>query len=535
MKAALYTRVSTHWQIDKDSLRVQRQELLQYAALMLGTTDCVVFEDAGFSAKNTDRPKYREMMARIRKGEFTHLLVWKIDRISRNLLDFTNMYSELKALGVTFVSKNEAFDTSSAIGEAMLKIILVFAELERSMTSERVTAVMLSRAQSGLWNGGRIPYGYSYDKATKEFSLNREEALVVKKIFRVYEATKSILATTKNLNESGIRTRAGTSWNTVGVHKILKNPFYVGSYRYNVHDSANQTVRPEQEWTLIENHHVPLIERDQFDRVQSILVRNRKLDTQYVNYHTDKTYLFSGLAFCGHCGSKMTPSTSKPRKNGHTSVVYGCTKRRRQTSFCTNKYVTESSIADFVFTIAHNLLSLSAEFSPSDSLFRINERLSRGLTVNISEKSLDTARKLLCDRSVPVYFAPTFTESDTDNAEIARAERRRAEDAIRRLNALYVNGDIAADEHAALLASYREQIDNLTAEPDVQPEFSEKASYYLFAQFMTEEPFSPRKISDYTLRTTQEQFIRSVIKRITIRDGQITSIEFTSGLSLEFT
>ena len=109
-----------------------------------------MFEDAGYSAKNTDRPRYQQMMARLRTGEFSHLVVWKIDRISRNLLDFAAMYEELKRLGVVFVSKNEQFDTSTAIGEAMLKIILIFAELERKMTSERVTAVMLSRANNGL-------------------------------------------------------------------------------------------------------------------------------------------------------------------------------------------------------------------------------------------------------------------------------------------------------------------------------------------------------------------------------------------------
>lgn len=156
-KAAIYIRVSTHWQIDKDSLKVQRRELIAYAEMVLGITDYAIFEDPGYSAKNTDRPDYQAMMDRIRTGEFTHLIVWKIDRISRNLLDFASMYEELKKLGVTFVSKNEQFDTSNAIGEAMLKIILVFAELERQMTSERVTAVMLSRANNGQWNGGKVP------------------------------------------------------------------------------------------------------------------------------------------------------------------------------------------------------------------------------------------------------------------------------------------------------------------------------------------------------------------------------------------
>ena len=158
-RVAIYIRVSTRYQVDKDSLQVQRRELITYSEMVLGVSDYVIFEDAGYSAKNTDRPDYLRMMDRLRTGEFTHLLVWKIDRISRNLLDFASMYQELKTLGIAFVSKNEQFDTSNAVGEAMLKIILVFAELERQMTSERVTAVMLSRAGNGQWNGGRIPYG----------------------------------------------------------------------------------------------------------------------------------------------------------------------------------------------------------------------------------------------------------------------------------------------------------------------------------------------------------------------------------------
>ena len=137
-KAAIYCRVSTLHQVDKDSLPMQRQDMINYAKYVLGIEEYEVFEDAGYSGKNTDRPAFQAMMERIESGEFSHVLVWKIDRISRNLLDFATMYARCKKLGVTFVSKNEQFDTSTAMGEAMLKIILVFAELERNMTSERV-------------------------------------------------------------------------------------------------------------------------------------------------------------------------------------------------------------------------------------------------------------------------------------------------------------------------------------------------------------------------------------------------------------
>ena len=150
-KVAIYVRVSTLHQVDRESLPMQKQDLVAYAKLMLGTDDVVIFEDAGYSGKNTDRPKFQEMMSQMRAGIFTHLLVWKIDRISRNLLDFSIMYKELKELGVTFISKTEQFDTGTAMGESMLKIILVFAELERNMTSERVSHTMKMCIRDRYW------------------------------------------------------------------------------------------------------------------------------------------------------------------------------------------------------------------------------------------------------------------------------------------------------------------------------------------------------------------------------------------------
>ena len=140
-KAAIYVRVSTRYQVDKDSLPFQKEELVNYIKYALNIEDYVIFEDAGYSAKNTSRPKFQEMMTRIRNNEFTHLVVYKIDRISRNLLDFAQMYEELQKHRCSFVSKVEQFDTSTAMGEAMTRIVLMFAELERKMTGERVTAI----------------------------------------------------------------------------------------------------------------------------------------------------------------------------------------------------------------------------------------------------------------------------------------------------------------------------------------------------------------------------------------------------------
>ena len=118
--------------------------------------------------ENTKRPAYERMMEKVRAGLVSHVLVYKIDRISRNLVDFSLMYDDFKYNRVTFISLNEQFDTSSAIGEAVLKIILVFAELERKLTSERVKDIMIGRATEGKWNGARVPYGWDWDPDTEQ-------------------------------------------------------------------------------------------------------------------------------------------------------------------------------------------------------------------------------------------------------------------------------------------------------------------------------------------------------------------------------
>ena len=248
VKIAIYIRVSTLYQVDKDSLPLQREDLINYSKYVLNSENYVVFEDAGYSGKNTDRPAYQEMMKRIKNGEFTHLLVWKIDRISRNLLDFCDMYEDLKKCNCIFVSKNEQFDTSSAMGEAMLKIILVFAELERKLTGERVTAVMLDRASKGLWNGAPMPLGYKWSKELKYPVIDENEKPTVELIYNTYLKEESTSVVRNLLNANNIKTKRNGRWTTKSITDIIRNPFYVGTYRYNYRESARGKKKSEDEW-----------------------------------------------------------------------------------------------------------------------------------------------------------------------------------------------------------------------------------------------------------------------------------------------
>lgn len=366
-RVAIYVRVSTLYQVDKDSLPMQRQDLIAYAKLMLGTDDYVIFEDAGYSGKNMDRPKFQEMMTQIRKGLFTHLLVWKIDRISRNLLDFAGMYSELKDLGVIFVSKNEQFDTSTAMGEAMLKIILVFAELERNMTSERVTATMISRASNGLWNGGRVPYGYDYDPDTMTFSIHEAESQVVRLIHEQYEELHTLVRLARMLNEKGYRSRAGNDWSPISLRIILRNIFYCGDYRYNVLKEGNrQKVKDESEWVIVQDHHVPIIDREQKERIIATLEANSKLRKKRT--HAGKhTHIFGGLVFYGNCGKMMSSTPCNLKADGWRYTKYLCPTKRKSDIFCTGKSTSDSVLGEFVFNFVLNMLNAQRGFSQINS------------------------------------------------------------------------------------------------------------------------------------------------------------------------
>lgn len=563
LKAALYVRVSTLHQIDKDSLPLQREDLTNYAKLVLGINDFVIFEDAGYSAKNTERPAFQEMMGRLRLGEFTHVLVWKIDRISRNLLDFSQMYAELKRLGVTFVSKNEQFDTSSAMGEAMLKIILVFAELERNMTSERVTATMISRASNGNWNGGRIPYGYDYDKETTTFSINEAEANIVQLIFDMYEEQESLLYIARRLNEAGIRTKRGNEWNPVSISKILKNPFYTGSYRYNYHDesksggnTSSKHIKDKSEWILIENHHPLIIDEDRQNHVIHVLNGNftRKAKDSRTTVKTH-AHIFAGLIYCGNCGSLYTAGKDRTRSNGYSPSTYGCSGRRKH-SECQNKFVSEITLVPFIFSYISNMLSAKSKFTQKTSLQRFEKMLLSGSQFDdvesIERTGLIASYTMLKTDVSGDLYSPTIEKADERMPEeynLLLTERKKQERALSRLRSLYLYDEadaiserdyvLAKNDIEAAISKIDERISELETKANLSntisdDEFIVQATAFLIAANITSNKKDFTKLVQNGDELTIKNFISSIISRIVVLDGKVQSITFSNGIRHEF-
>ncbi len=567
-KVALYVRVSTTYQVEKDSLPMQREDLINYAKYVLNIDKYEVFEDAGYSAKSTERPAYQQMMSRLRDREFSHLLVWKIDRISRNLIDFSEMYNELKKLGVTFVSKNEQFQTDTPMGEAMLKIILVFAELERKMTSERVSSVMISRANKGQWNGGKVPYGYDYDKTTKEFTINPVEAAVVERMFTMYETCPSLLAIARELNSEGITTKSGIAWTPVTVSRLLHNIFYTGAYRYNrlcESNGANKTPtfeRKQEDWVIYQNHHPAIIDKERQDRVLEKLASQKRGGWEMdrgKSYMRKNVHIFAGLISCGVCGSTYQSTSDKMRSNGYIPSVYLCARRRRF-SDCDNSSVSDAYLGPFVLNYVANIIKVQNSFGKSTSVDTLESKLLRGEALagvtGIEQKGLLELYDLLRQKFTDVEFTPSLLKSNetkkpaTDEKDLLLSDKRKAERALQRLQQLYLYED---DEKAISDKEYviqRQEIQDNLARIDKRlaeiekseskrnisdDDFVKQATYFIMVNKLNDRRYvNYSKFIQSMDKAVIKEFVQSVISKIVVLDSKIVSIRFMNGIEHKF-
>lgn len=551
MKAALYVRVSTHHQIDKDSLPFQRQELINYAQYALNIQDVEVFEDAGYSAKNTDRPAFQQMLTRIRANEFTHLIVWKIDRVSRNLVDFTSMYEELKKYNVTFVSKNEQFDTSSAMGEAMLKIILVFAELERKITAERVTSIMLDRAEKGLWNGANCPLGYKWSEESKFPIVDLSEAKVIKYIYAQYEQTRSALQVMKLLNKNGFKTKRGGEWSSKTVVDIIRNPFYKGTYRYNYRESGRGKIKDESEWIVIDNNHVPIISTEQWNKCNMLMDTNAQRNTSEFRGNTH-THIFSSILKCADCGRVFIAGKDRPRNDGYAPSKYRCQNRMRGAG-CTAKMANDDKIGSFVLNYLSNLTKATKKLSNEMTVEDFEKLLLDG-DVFKNVKALDKTylnrsyMSILYHSDKDIFYErlDNCNNPETDEYEyvLLTKEKEKIERALDRLKKLYLFDEESMSEKEFLvqqkelkdrLLQIKVQLKNTTSSsmPNID-DLQALSNIIMLGKIQNSEKLDLKSMIAATNREDLKDFIQSIVKEIVVKDGKVISILFHNGLVNRF-
>jgi len=194
------------------------------------------YQDKGYSGKNLNRPDFERLMKDIEQGLIKRVIVYRLDRISRSILDFANLMQFFEKYHVEFVSTTEKFDTSTPVGRAMLNICIVFAQLERETIQERVTDAYHSRSKKGFYMGGRLPYGYKREPIaidgikTSKLVINEEESKQIELIYSLYASDNYSLGDiVKYLKKENIEKLTGKAWCTSRISEILRNPIYVES------------------------------------------------------------------------------------------------------------------------------------------------------------------------------------------------------------------------------------------------------------------------------------------------------------------
>lgn len=550
-KAALYIRVSTVYQVDKDSLPMQRKDLIAYAHHVLGIDDYDVFEDAGYSGKNVERPAFKEMMRRCRLGEFSHVLVWKIDRISRNLLDFAAMYDELKKLGVSLISKNEQFDTSTPMGEASLKILLVFAELERKTTSERVAATMITRAKEGKWNGANIPYGYEYNKETKYPVLNEKEAEVVKAIFSNYASMRSLVKVVKWLMDNGYTTKHGGKWFATTVKQIINNPFYIGTLRYNMTHGATRKSNAPEDVIVVENAHPALIDKVLFEKCNRIMATNSSFLNKDGKHKTViHTNIFAGLLKCGCCGRSLKAQIKRVSVSGIRYASYTCASRFSENSKpCNNPHpYHDKVIGGFVLNYISNIINAKKAIKKMRSPKELERFLLTGKdfadVVGIAE--IDSLYMSLKIGSAFANGANNDVAIDTKQTDSIRKEIQKKERALERLNKLFLYDEEAMPEAEYIVTKNKlrqeilqlnEKLSEMSAPAQTISDdvfISNASNFILLKIFENTEYVDFTEVVELVDKPALKEFAMSVISKITTNNRHITSIEFSNGSTHHF-
>lgn len=557
---ALYTRVSTGYQIDKDSLPFQKKELSAYCKHILHAEKTELFEDAGKSGKNTDRPAFLRMMKKIRAGEISHVVVYKIDRISRNLVDFSVMYDEFKKYRVTFISLNEQFDTSSAIGEAVLKIILVFAELERKLTSERVTGIMIDRAMSGKWNGARMPFGWKWNPETEFPEHDPVESEKARTLYRVYDETHSTAKVRDYCYDNHIQTKRGGRWTTTTIINFLKNPMNKGDYRYNYRGAARGMKKPENEVVYLPGVFPALVEPDLWDRVNAVIKENGANARTSRNPHIKKhVHIFAGgVLKCADCGASFQVSRlDKMRLNGFQPSIYVCTSRRTYRA-CDAPGASDVVIGAFFFNYVRNLVqatkSRSKIHTPADleQILLSGDEFSRVRYLDPAD--LDIIYQAIRGTIPPgsgmtcVPAPPTSDKKGASELSELRAEAARLSRALDRLKKAYLFDDDAISEAEYLstrsdLTEQLTRINNKIADTLTDESYSSAAelsfvnsasSFLLSYRLQGTEHIVYSDFAASVERSVLKNFVNMIVAQITVKDGKPVEIVFKNGLRNRF-
>lgn len=368
MAIALYVRKSVE---RENSISCETQ--LEYCKSVIKPDErdekILTFVDNGYSGGNINRDGFQKMMKLVRQHKIRKVIVYKLDRISRSLSDFVNILQEFKSNKVEFVSSQESFDTSSPYGELIVKILMVFAEFERTSIINRITQAYAHRSEMGFYMGGRQPYGFELIPAvinnikTKKLSPILSEVEQLRYIFEVYaQENISLRRLLDILIAENKKPLNGSDWTTAKLSTLLKNPIYVkadsevydyyerlgvqmitdvsmftGEYGAQLYGHTKHDPQSD-DWSdtkLVLLTHNGIIDSDIWLKCQRKLEKNKQIGNSISN----RTSWLSGKIICEKCGHTMTTIKGKINKDGEMRRYFNCTGKSHKRS-CTGTKVS---------------------------------------------------------------------------------------------------------------------------------------------------------------------------------------------------
>lgn len=268
LKCAIYTRKSSDEGLDQDfnSLDAQREACEAYITSQKAEGWSLVkkhYNDGGFSGGSLERPALKTLIDDIRAERVDIVVVYKIDRLTRSLMDFAKLVEIFDEHGVTFVSITQSFNTTTSMGRLTLNVLLSFAQFEREVAGERIRDKIAASKKKGMWMGGRPPLGY--DIENRQLIVNEEDAKTARMIFELYLKCGCVKRLKQELDRQNIKSRprvskrglnyGGKNFSRGALYNLLKNPVYTGKIKHHdqIHDGMHKAIISDELWNEVQD------------------------------------------------------------------------------------------------------------------------------------------------------------------------------------------------------------------------------------------------------------------------------------------
>ncbi len=414
LKCAIYTRKSTEHGLDMEfnSLQNQEESCKAYIASQSfnGWQYCKTYSDVAISGGTMDRPALKQMLEDMAHGLVNTVVVYKVDRLSRSILDFHKMIQYFNKYNANFVSITQSFDTSTSMGKLTLNMLLSFAQFEREVSSERVRDKIRASKAKGLWMGGNPPLGY--DVIDKKLVPNAVEATNVRKLFEKYLELQSVNALTEYavahkiyakqwVTAKGI-IKGGRPIAEMSMHRILRDKVYIGQ------------IENKKEGTFAKSEHEPIVSNELFNRVQVALannLNNKTTSTRAPNILTGKLFNHNGAKFI----NQMTSGKGKRK------IHYYATKGFYLTAACVDEIVVET-ITRFLNSDMSNLpINLVTVLKRID-ITNMNFAEKRNLIQSLVEKIVYSQEQLIYTLTIDAQKLQPFIKDHYVNQNVEPME-----------------------------------------------------------------------------------------------------------------